>query len=93
MVDIDELDMLDVGRLVVVVEEVDNGMVEVLAADDEDDDAAVDEAEETGVESTAYTLILQLAPHNCVLSPPHLAEQSVSGTLALFDTAFNSFPQ
>lgn len=53
----------------------------------EDDDEAAD------TESTAQTPILQLPPHSWFLSPEHFAEQSVSGTLALFEAALRSFAQ
>jgi hypothetical protein len=92
MEDTEELDVLDVARLGEVDDEVDDAMIGVLDKD-EVEDTDDDNDDETVVESIAQTLTLQLPPHNCVLSPPHLEEQSVSGTLALFETAFNSFPQ
>lgn len=42
---------------------------------------------------TRKTFILQLPPHICSLSPPHLAEHSLSGARQLLDLALSSLAQ
>jgi hypothetical protein len=62
-------------------------------AKDEGGDGTDDDTDGARPEPTAQMLNLQLPPQTWLASPPHLAEQSVSGTLALLTAAFNSFEQ
>jgi hypothetical protein len=90
---VEVLDEIEDARLDVPEDEIDDVAGEVAADDDDVEDIDAETDDDTEVEPTAQTPILQLPPQIWLLSPPHLAEQSVSGTLALLETAFNSFAQ
>lgn len=56
-------------------------------------DADADQDEDAILPLTTKTFILQLAPHDWLWSPPHLAEHSLSGTRRLSDFALSSLAQ
>lgn len=86
------LDDIDDMRLDVLEDERDD-TEDSLTDDGDVDDSGIETDEDAAVESTAQTLILQCPPQVWLWFPPHLAEQSVSGTRALLEAEFNSFEQ